>query len=146
MCSVNVLLEPPTESAAAEERCNRKAAVSETYLHPGNIITMTASWEHCSRHAPHLQGSYMTAMSAVLAGSLLQSSPEGAVGNLQDAGRDLKAAQSLVAAKRRAFPRNAPGSHAIALQTLERLRQAPAAPESSQPQVSPAMRSHPGQD
>ena len=60
------------------------------------------------------------------------------MGNLQDAGRDLKAAQSLVAAKRRAFPRNAPGSHATALQTLERLRQARAAPEASQPQVSSA--------
>ena len=55
---------------------------------------------------------------------------------LQDAGRDIKAAQSMVTAKRRAFPRNAPDTHAAALEALERTRQNNVAPEASQPQVS----------
>jgi len=55
---------------------------------------------------------------------------------LQDAGRDIKAAQSMVTAKRRAFPRNAPDTHAAALDALERIRQVNVAPEASQPQVS----------
>ena len=47
----------------------------------------------------------------------------------------MKAAQSLVSAKRRAFPRHAPASHAAALQSLEQMRLNNAAPEPSQPQV-----------
>ena len=47
----------------------------------------------------------------------------------------MKAAQSLVSAKRRAFPRHAPGSHAAAMQALEQMRLNNAAPEQSQPQV-----------
>ncbi len=62
---------------------------------------------------------------------------------LQEAGRDLKAAQSLVSAKRRAFPRNAPGSHAAAVQALEQMRQNNAAPETSQPQVTTYTHLHP---
>ena len=41
-----------------------------------------------------------------------------------------------MSAKRRAFPRHAPGSNAAALQALEQMRQSNAAPEPSQPQAS----------
>jgi hypothetical protein len=52
---------------------------------------------------------------------------------LQEANRDLKDAQSRVTAKRRAFPRHAPGSHAAALEALEQIRQRQEGAQASQP-------------
>ena len=42
-------------------------------------------------------------------------------------------------ARRRAFPRHAPSSHAAALEALERMRQDQAAAGPSLPQVSPSV-------
>ena len=61
---------------------------------------------------------------------------------LQDAGRELKDARALVGARRRAFPRHAPSSHAAALEALERMRQNQAAAGPSLPQVSPSILMH----
>ena len=54
---------------------------------------------------------------------------------LQEAGRELKDARAQVGARRRAFPRHAPSSHAAALEALEKLRQDQAAAGPSLPQV-----------
>lgn len=51
----------------------------------------------------------------------------------------MKAAQTQVTAKRRAFPRHAPGTHAAALEALEAMRQNQGALESTQPQVGFAI-------
>lgn len=60
---------------------------------------------------------------------------------LQEAGRELKDARALVGARRRAFPRHAPSSHAAAVEALERMRQGQdqAASGPSLPQVSNAV-------
>ena len=61
---------------------------------------------------------------------------------LQEAGRELKDARALVGARRRAFPRHAPSSHAAALEALERMRQDQAVSGPSLPQVSPCFIVH----
>ena len=58
---------------------------------------------------------------------------------LQEAGRELKDARALVGARRRAFPRHAPSSHAAALEALERMRLDQPAAGPSPPQVSPSV-------
>ena len=69
---------------------------------------------------------------------------------LQEASRELKDAQSRVTAKRRVFPRHAPGSHAAALDALEQIRHRQESAQASQPlQVTAPLfvvsRFHPSQ-